>query len=804
MNFGEYIIYIFNFAVAISALLAFLVIAYNGINILTSSDAVGAKSEAKKKIFNALLGLGVILVSYILLTTINPDIIEIKNISLGNIQITIPVITPTTQQKNLTPYSFEEIPIGTLTESILAGTSSKKNTVPCYEYEHEMYDSDGNIIIGNPVDRNNDGKIDENDIILDKDMFYCIKLLDDAIKIKTEVHLNKLIADLDQLMKAGCRCDRVYSGSFNLSAAYINSSGPECYCNYCTSNCRLCGSAHTGCQGAPGEYLKDVERKQYRYDPCSNRQQIDCKRQEIKQLLDGDRPDDICFEEEWINESAPGKEKILTIKKGIERLEDFRKYFDNQVTELKKAEEKMKSPWGERLTLSEFHKIENEDVDKIITKSAFGVYDISRYCSKYKCVKTATVDGNEVCIEGELSKEKRVCEIDDKKQEYYFYEGDPATFYFGSLYNKNQATYPTEEKIASCSVKNEDLKKEEYGGIIPIGETVDGAESYGEEVAKRIEKLTVEVRGIYNAGLAIYILPDSCNSGNCTSPSNCCYRSNCHECEGCCCPSVSYTSCYSAEAAETIPGSTAGYRGCSSFCGPPPKRPAPQQQYWVCPYRTFCTAVKDIYQRKTIDSSCYDDSEDNGEQDKRDKNRAQVGYVQKFEERERKLFELAFVTEIKDDKEYEAAGTIDLISLICPSYLNVKDDKKLTCDNSLSIEKDIENRSTLLEKLALSRRRLLGCVTGYGVPYKEVSKYRVFSCQEGIDLMNLQGLVILPDFPYPVVNNYWNCYPMNSEYLTTLEKEACRRNKDKEKSDSTDPGCQEVIKAYMDNYYCCQ
>ena len=789
MNLGEYIIYIFNFAVAISAVLAFLVIAYNGIKLLNSQGNPSDLSEAKKKIINSLLGLAVLLTSYILLTTINPELVNVKNVSIGNVSVTLPFFSPSkTETKD--SFNFEEIPIGTLTESILAGTSSKKNMVPCYEYD----------IIGNPVDRNNDGKIDEKDIILDKDMFYCIKLLDDAIKRKTEVQLNNLIADLDKLMKTGCRCDRVYSGSFSLPWAEIKPSSGECGCESCSSNCQLCGAAHTGCPGAPGENLVDAELKQYYYDPCSSRQQIDCKRQEIKQLLDGTKPEDICFNKGWIDRSAPDKEKILTIKKGIERLEEFKKYFSNQVAELRKAEEKMKSPWGERLTLSEFHKIENEDIDKVITKSAFGVYDISRYCSEYKCVETATVEGNKVCVKGELSKEKRVCEIADK--EYYFYEGDPATFYFSSPYNKNQETYPTEAKSTSCSVKNEDLKKEEYGGIIPIGETVDGAESYGEEVVKRIEKLTGEVRGIYNTGLAIYILPDSCNSGNCTAPSNCCYRPICGDCEGCCCPSVSYVSCYPAEPSETIPGKTVAYKGCSSFCGFVPDRPAPQEQYWVCPYRTFCTAVKDIYQRKTIDSSCFDDSEDKGEQGKRDNNRAQVGYIQKFEEREKQLFELAFVTKIKDD---ETAEVFDLISLVCPDYLNVKDNKGLTCDNSLSIKEDIENRFTLLEKLTLSRRRLLGCVTGYSFPYKEgASKYRVFSCHGGIDLMKLQGLVILPDFPYPVDDNYWNCYPMNSKYLTILEKGACHDNKDKERTDSNGPGCQEVIKPYMDNYYCCQ
>ncbi|MDD5696563.1 MAG: hypothetical protein PHO90_01135, partial [Candidatus Pacebacteria bacterium] len=121
-----------------------------------------------------------------------------------------------------------------------------------------------------------------------------------------------------------------------------------------------------------------------------------------------------------------------------------------------------------------------------------------------------------------------------------------------------------------------------------------------------------------------------------------------------------------------------------------------------------------------------------------------------------------------------------------------------------NLRDDDINRWTLLEKLSLSRKKLDSCIQGYGFAHKEdLTKQRIFSCQEGVDATILNSLVVLPDFPYPQPGDYWNCYPLNSSSLTADQKKSCYANKDAEGTEA-DPQCQRLIKDMMDNYYCCQ
>ncbi|MDD2496346.1 MAG: hypothetical protein PHE29_14300, partial [Tissierellia bacterium] len=184
-----------------------------GIKLVESRGNPSEIEDAKKKIINSLIGLTVLLTSYILLTTINPDIINIQNINLGGVNISVPVINPTTPKEEVKNYVFEEIPLGTITEGILMGNSSKKNGLPCYEYENDLTkikDKDGRIIIGDTIDQNKDGIINSDDYLLNKDIFYCMKLLDQAIKNKTEYHLKELINQLDVLLQNSCSCNNCY------------------------------------------------------------------------------------------------------------------------------------------------------------------------------------------------------------------------------------------------------------------------------------------------------------------------------------------------------------------------------------------------------------------------------------------------------------------------------------------------------------------------------------------------------------------------------------------------------------------
>ena len=829
MEFSEYIVYLFNFLLGMAAVLAFIMIVTAGIKLLESRGNPSEIEEAKKKIINSLIGLTVLLTSYVLLTTINPDIINVQNINLGTTGISIPVIIPT-KTETIPTYSFEELPIGTITEAILAGTSSTINALPCYEYEHKAYDDDDNLIIGNTVDQNGDGAINEKDIILDKDPFYCIKLLDDAIKKKIEVHLNTYISganQLDNLMKGGCSCKRAYHSSlppYYPKEGERKEGGPECYCPYGVSYCVCCGS-RDGCKTAPfNPYIVTAgEFKQYEYDVCDNRLKLDCKRQEIRELMNGTKPDQVCYDEEYIKEKAPFN--LLTIKEAINRLNGFKSYYDNQVEALETVELKMKDPYDEKLSLAEMHnKVETKDNLSVIKKS-FGLYSISRYCRESNCTEDKETK-QKTCT---LSKESRVCKLDEEKdQEYYSYAGDGATFYYSNEYNKdtkgeNQTIDAVDNK---CNIENQDIDKEMYGGLIRIGETVDYSEDWGKEVSKRIEALKLEVEGMYNAGMLLYEFPDNCDaSKNCTNSSpnknNVCTRpSCCKDCgEGCHCYSVSIRSCQECEPIETIckvkeangycPEKVmTSYRGCSSCCGGCPDVEVPQKEYWACPYRDLYGIIKSLYQRRSIERSCYEETENINEKSSRETNLSQVGHVQKMEEREKMLFDLASVGEIKevedeDYQPYENVPTANLFATVFSDaqYLIPDSYDDLKCNISLSSKNNIKNRFDLFDMLEETRERLTGCVNGYSIPYKETANnVRVMSCFE---IFNTK-VVILPNLPYSNDEPpYINCYPYNGDKLKVKEKESCFYNINRTGVES-DPGCLLITRNYMDNYYCCQ
>ncbi|MDD2274865.1 MAG: hypothetical protein PHG37_03615, partial [Candidatus Pacebacteria bacterium] len=76
----------------------------------------------------------------------------------------------------------------------------------------------------------------------------------------------------------------------------------------------------------------------------------------------------------------------------------------------------------------------------------------------------------------------------------------------------------------------------------------------------------------------------------------------------------------------------------------------------------------------------------------------------------------------------------------------------------------------------------------------------VFNCIEGLIETSF---TILPGFPYPIGNNYINCFPYNSDLLTTEEKEECIYNPLREGTENN-KGCLLITENIMDNYYCCE
>lgn len=73
---GTYINTIFRLAIGLGSVLAVLMIVIGGFQYL-STDLFSSKSAGRERITNALIGLGLLLVSVIVLTTINPDLLNV-------------------------------------------------------------------------------------------------------------------------------------------------------------------------------------------------------------------------------------------------------------------------------------------------------------------------------------------------------------------------------------------------------------------------------------------------------------------------------------------------------------------------------------------------------------------------------------------------------------------------------------------------------------------------------------------------------------------------------------------------------
>jgi hypothetical protein len=74
-NLSVFLGSIFNLGIAIAAGLAVIMIIWGGIEYMTT-ESWGGKGDAKKRINDALIGLGLALVSWLLLYTINPCLVQ--------------------------------------------------------------------------------------------------------------------------------------------------------------------------------------------------------------------------------------------------------------------------------------------------------------------------------------------------------------------------------------------------------------------------------------------------------------------------------------------------------------------------------------------------------------------------------------------------------------------------------------------------------------------------------------------------------------------------------------------------------
>lgn len=85
----------YSFAFLIAGFLAFVMIVYGGVRYTFSGGNSSSKEEAKEAIKQALLGLGLLLVAYLILSTINPDLTQLRMPTLSPYVPVPPATGPT-------------------------------------------------------------------------------------------------------------------------------------------------------------------------------------------------------------------------------------------------------------------------------------------------------------------------------------------------------------------------------------------------------------------------------------------------------------------------------------------------------------------------------------------------------------------------------------------------------------------------------------------------------------------------------------------------------------------------------------
>ena len=82
-SFEQYASLMFSTIFSLAILIAIITMAYGGL-VYASAEQIAKKSEAKQQIYNSLAGLVLALAAYLILNTINPDLVKF-NLNLGQL-----------------------------------------------------------------------------------------------------------------------------------------------------------------------------------------------------------------------------------------------------------------------------------------------------------------------------------------------------------------------------------------------------------------------------------------------------------------------------------------------------------------------------------------------------------------------------------------------------------------------------------------------------------------------------------------------------------------------------------------------
>jgi len=186
----DYIMYIFQFSLYLGALIAFSSFIYGGVRYLTSAGNLARIKDAKSQISAGLLGLLILASAYLILNTINPQLVAWEVSLPGGTPTGLPAAGPSKPE----PTTYVEIPLGGLIENLWGERTeafpSGFKPADCYRF-----DDNGNA----------------TQFLENQERLICIQWLSEAIQIKAE-NLKEPVEKLQKLYDCQncCRdcCDK--------------------------------------------------------------------------------------------------------------------------------------------------------------------------------------------------------------------------------------------------------------------------------------------------------------------------------------------------------------------------------------------------------------------------------------------------------------------------------------------------------------------------------------------------------------------------------------------------------------------
>ena len=263
----DYVKYIFNFAIIIAGVVAFGVIVWGGVRWLTSAGDPAKLKDAKEQVFAAFLGLIILFSSYLILTTINPQLAIFEVSEIKTAEVT-PSPSPT---ENVSPDPL--VRIKELAQTIDGVALELKNKVEelknemekcnCGNSNSECYCQGLSCIakrcFGDPCPNREEIKITQREVIAKSDeiLYYKNRIKSEEEDLGPELELFKLLGRLTQekegeLMKNLDALVLLLQKIGDLSASFALLP-EDCLPDHCIPSCleetchHECPDGSTGC-----------------------------------------------------------------------------------------------------------------------------------------------------------------------------------------------------------------------------------------------------------------------------------------------------------------------------------------------------------------------------------------------------------------------------------------------------------------------------------------------------------------------------------------------------------------------------